>query len=113
MSIFLLYYPVRLGRNVVFYSIGYAVYFLTKATALFMRTLGHYVAPQIGTVLLSFPRRVCYFGLSLNRQGEILTVVIGHKWKSWRRSAPTFKIKGHQRTSRSGGKEVKIPRIDR
>jgi hypothetical protein len=83
VSIFLLYYPVRLGRNVVFYSIGYAVYFLTKATALFIRTLGHYVAPQIGTVLLIVSSACLLFWiLTLNRQGEILTVVIGHKWKS-------------------------------
>jgi hypothetical protein len=83
VSGFLVYYPVRLSRNVVFYSIGYAVYFLTKATALFVRTLGHYVLPQIGTALL-IVSSVCllFWILTLNRQGELLTVVIGHKWKS-------------------------------
>jgi hypothetical protein len=83
VSIFLVYYPVRLSRNVVSYSVGYAVYFLTKATALFVRTLGHYVGPQIGTALL-IVSSVCllFWILTLNRQGETLTVVIGHKWKS-------------------------------
>ena len=83
VSGFLVYYPVRLSRNVVFYSIGYAVYFLTKATALFVRTLGHYVAPQIGTALL-IVSSVCllFWILTLTKQGELLTVVIGHKWKS-------------------------------
>jgi hypothetical protein len=83
VSIFLLYYPVRLSRNVVFYSIGYAVYFLTKATALFVRTLGYYVAPQIGTALL-IVSSVCllFWILTLNKQGELLTVVIGHKWRT-------------------------------
>jgi hypothetical protein len=83
MSVFLAYYPVRLSRNVIFYSIGYAVYFLTKAAAIFIRTLGHYVAPQMGTALL-IVSSLCllFWTLTLNRQGELLTVVIGHKWKS-------------------------------
>ena len=50
VSAFLAYFPIRLNRNVVVYSIGYAVYFLTKATALFIRTLGHRVGPQISAV---------------------------------------------------------------
>jgi hypothetical protein len=83
VSIFLVYYPVRLSRNVVFYSIGYAVYFLTKATALFVRTLGHYVAPQLSTVLMIVFSVCLFFWIfTLNKQGEIRTVVIGHKWKS-------------------------------
>jgi hypothetical protein len=82
VSGFLLYYPVRLNRNVIFYSIGYAVYFLTKATALFIRTLGHYFMPQISTVLLILSSSCLLFWiLTLNKQGEQLTVVIGHKWK--------------------------------
>ena len=52
VSAFLTYYPVSLNRNVVVYSIGYAFYFLIKATALFVRTMGHYVAPQISTILM-------------------------------------------------------------
>lgn len=83
VSGFLVYYPVRLSRNVVFYSIGYAVYFLTKATALFIRTLGHYVLPQISIVLMTVASLcLLLWILTLNRKGELLTVVIGHKWKS-------------------------------
>lgn len=83
VSVFLVYYPVHLSRNVVFYSIGYAVYFLTKAAALFVRTLGYYVAPQIGTALLIVSSACLLFWiLTLNKRGEIITVVIGHKWKS-------------------------------
>jgi hypothetical protein len=82
VSAFLAYYPIPLNRNVVIYSIGYAVYFLTKATALFVRTLGHYVLPQISTVLLVVSS-VCllFWVLTLSRQGELRAVVIGHKWK--------------------------------
>jgi hypothetical protein len=80
---FLTYYPVSLNRNVVVYSIGYAFYFLIKATALFVRTMGNYVAPQISTVLMVvFPLCLLFWLLGLNRQGETRTVVIGHKWNT-------------------------------
>ena len=83
VSAFLAYYPIPLNRNVVTYSIGYAVYFLIKATALFIRTLGHYVSPQISTVLLVVSSACLLFWvLTLNRLGEMRTVVVGHKWKS-------------------------------
>jgi hypothetical protein len=81
VSAFLAYYPVPLHRNVVVYSIGYAVYFLTKAAALFIRTLGYYVSPQISTALLVVSSAcLLFWTLGLNRRGEIRTVVIGHKW---------------------------------
>ncbi len=83
VSAFLAYYPVPLNRNVVFYSIGYAVYFLTKATALFIRTLGHYVTQQISIVLLLVSSAcLLFWALTLNRRGETGTVVIGHKWNT-------------------------------
>lgn len=82
VSAFLVYYPIPLNRNVVIYSIGYGVYFLTKATGLFVRTLGHYVLPQIGTVLLVVSSACLLFWVfTLNRRGEMRTVVVGHKWK--------------------------------
>lgn len=80
-SAFLAYFPVSLNRNVVLYSIGYSIYFLTKATALFIRTLGHYWLPQIGTVLLGVSSACLLFWvLGLNREGERRIVQIGHKW---------------------------------
>lgn len=83
VSLFLLYYPVRLSRNAVFYSIGYAVYFLTKAAGLFVRTLGYYIAPLLGTAfILVFDISLLFWILTLNKQGELLTMVLGHKWKN-------------------------------
>jgi len=82
VSAFLAYYPIPLNRNVVMYSIGYGIYFLTKATALFIRTLGHYVTRQTGTVMLGVSSACLLFWvLALNRRGEMRTVVVGHKWK--------------------------------
>ncbi|HLK22228.1 MAG TPA: hypothetical protein VKT81_24950 [Bryobacteraceae bacterium] len=83
VSMFLLYYPVRLSRNAVFYSIGYAVYFLTKAAGLFVRTLGYYIAPLLGTAFfIVFDACLLFWILTLNKQGELSTVVLGHKWKN-------------------------------
>jgi hypothetical protein len=81
-TVFLAYYPVPLNRNVVVYSIGYAVYFLTKATGLFIITLGHHWERQLSTVQIGVSTASLLFWLfALNRRGETLTVVIGHKWK--------------------------------
>jgi hypothetical protein len=82
VTAFLAYYPIPLNRNVVIYSIGYAVYFLTKATALFIRTLGYHVSQQISTILLAISSAcLLFWALTLNRRGEMRTVVVGHKWK--------------------------------
>lgn len=82
VSAFLAYYPIPLNRNVVSYSIGYTVYFLTKATALFIRTLGHYATPQISAILLGVSSAcLLFWSITLNRRGEMRTVVLGHKWK--------------------------------
>ena len=81
VSAFLAYYPIPLNRNVVIYSIGYAVYFLTKATALFIRTLGYHVSHQISAILLALSSAcLLFWALTLNRQGELRTLVIGHQW---------------------------------
>jgi hypothetical protein len=79
---FLAYYPVPLNRNVVVYSIGYAAYFLTKATGLFILTLGHYWVRQLSTVQIGVSTASLLFWLfALNPRGETRTVVISHKWK--------------------------------
>jgi hypothetical protein len=81
MTAFLVYYPVPLNSNVVAYSIGYAVYFLTKASGLFVRTLGHNVMRQVSTLLMCvLSACLLYWIFSLSKEGERKTVVIGHRW---------------------------------
>jgi hypothetical protein len=106
VSAFLAYYPVPLNRNVVIYSVGYAVYFLTKATALFVRTLGHHVAPQISTVLMAVSS-VCllFWALTLNRRGEMRAVVVGHKWKLEDEARLLSKLKAINANLVSAGKK--------
>ena len=82
MMVFLVYYPIPLSRNVIVYSVGYAVYFLTKATALFVRNVNNQWQPQISALLIA-ASTVClmFWFIGLNRRGETKTVVIGHKWR--------------------------------
>jgi len=81
MAAFLVYYPVPLNRNVIVYFIGYAVYFLFKASALLIRTMGHYVLHQITNVLMAvFSGCLLFWIIGLNRRGELRQVVVGHKW---------------------------------
>ena len=81
MIAFLIYYPVPLNRNVITYSVGYAVYFLTKATALFIRNTSHEWRPQISAILIGVSTSCLLFWMiGLTRDGETKTVVVGHKW---------------------------------
>lgn len=41
ITFFLARYPIALHRNVVYYTVGYAVYFTSKAAALLFRNTGH------------------------------------------------------------------------
>jgi hypothetical protein len=106
VSVFLAYYPIPLNRNVVIYSIGYAVYFLTKATALFVRTLGHYVSRQVSTFMLVVSTACLLFWvITLNRRGELRTVVIGHKWKREDETLLLSKLKAINATLLNAGKK--------
>lgn len=83
MMLFLAYYPVPLNRNVITYSIGYAVYFLTKAGAIFLRNLGPMWQRELSTVLVGISTACLIFWLlTLSRRGEIKTIIAGHHWSS-------------------------------
>jgi hypothetical protein len=78
---FLLYYPVPLGRNVPVYLIGYAVYFVTNATTIFIRNLGHYWSRPISDVqMVVYFTCLLFWLFALNRAGETRSVVVGHHW---------------------------------
>jgi hypothetical protein len=81
ITAFLLYYPVPLKRNVIVYSIGYAVYFLAKASSIFIYNLGYYWNRIVNNTWLAASLACLLFWLfALNRRGETKTVVIGHQW---------------------------------
>ncbi|MGB6943220.1 MAG: hypothetical protein WBE37_12535 [Bryobacteraceae bacterium] len=81
ISGFLVYYPVPLGRNVIAYLAGYAVYFPTIATMAFFQNLGYFWNRQKGNVDMGISVACLTFWLlALNRAGENKRVVVGHHW---------------------------------
>lgn len=82
ITLFLVVYPIPLSRNVIFYSIGYAFYFSTKAVALFLRNTGHQ-GDKFGLSLLAGATACLFFWIfSLSKAGEKKTIVVGHKWSN-------------------------------
>lgn len=81
LTAFLLYYPIPLSRNAIFYSIGYAGYFLVKAAALLITNVSLSWYRELGTVLITVSTGCLFFWLfTLSRSGEQKIVVIGHGW---------------------------------
>jgi hypothetical protein len=65
------------------YSIGYAVYFLAKAAALFIANYSHQWYNLVSPFLIGVSTACLIFWIfALTRQGETKTVVIGHQWNS-------------------------------
>jgi hypothetical protein len=79
---FLAYYPVPINRNAMAYAGGYAIYFMTKAAAIFVWNVGFYWTRQVSTVL-EVVSTIClmFWLVALSPRGETKTVVIGHKWR--------------------------------
>jgi hypothetical protein len=76
----LVYYPIPLNRNVIFYSVGYAFYFTSKALSFFLRNTGNHW-DKFGFSLLAVSTACLLFWIfSLSQLGEKKTIVIGHKW---------------------------------
>jgi hypothetical protein len=81
ISAFLAYYPVPLGRNVIVYLAGYAVYFPMLATTVLFQNLGYFWNRQKGNVDMGVSACCLFFWLfALSRQGENKRVVVGHQW---------------------------------
>lgn len=78
---FLVYYPIPINRNLVVYSIGYAVYFLAKASALLavnVSNTGYRMFDIVVVTASTVSMLLWLIGLSI--RGEEKTLVIGHLW---------------------------------
>ena len=81
ITAFLLYYPIPVGRNVLIYLMGYAVFYITNATSIFVRNLGYYWARPISDVNMAvYEICLAFWLLALHRSGEGRRVVPGHHW---------------------------------
>jgi len=81
VTVFLVYYPVPLGRNIIAYLMGYAVYFLTRAATTLAVNLGHPWVRVLSSMAMTVSVLCLTFWIiALNREGETKRVVIGHQW---------------------------------
>jgi hypothetical protein len=81
ISLFLLYYPVPLGKNVISYLMGYAVYFFAKTTVPLVINLGHDWIRELSSVAMAVSVLCLTFWIiALRRDGETKRVVVGHQW---------------------------------
>jgi hypothetical protein len=81
LTAFLVYYPVPINRNLVVYSIGYAVYFIPKASGLLIMNINYSWFRKVDVIVVAASTVAMLFWLiGLSRQGEEKTLVIGHRW---------------------------------
>jgi hypothetical protein len=81
LTAFLVYYPIPINRNLVVYSIGYAVYFLAKASGLLAVNVSNtgYRLFDIA-VVTALTVSMLFWLVGLSSRGEEKTMVIGHRW---------------------------------
>ena len=80
---FILWFPVRMPRNLVVFSVGFAIFFATKTSLLLARS---YWSPESSRILsqavaLILGACFAYWALFITRGGEA-TVQIGHSWQA-------------------------------
>ncbi|HZQ54291.1 MAG TPA: hypothetical protein VFB14_18970 [Bryobacteraceae bacterium] len=79
---FILWFPVRLPRNLVVFSIGYVAYFAINTGLLLVQSfVSHSVSQGIGNamaILLSLC--FAYMALTITAEGEAKSVSLGHRW---------------------------------
>ena len=84
LSVFLAYFPVKLKRNVFYYSSGFIVWALTHAVAVFLAS--RYVRTdhqsEIVSLVQSCVQAACllYWMAGFRSDGESRTAVVGHLW---------------------------------
>ena len=84
LTLFLAYYPIPLHRNALVYAAGYAVYFLSKATLLFLNNTGSstWIRGFSTAASIVATASVVFWAVFLNREGERRTIIAGHRWSS-------------------------------
>lgn len=78
---FILWFPVRMSRNLAVFSIGFVLLFATRTGLLLAHTYTH-ASPRLLSNITSFALAGCcaYLLIVINRAGETKPVRIGHSW---------------------------------
>jgi hypothetical protein len=71
ITAFMVWFPIRVSRNTVIYSIGYAVYMVPKGASLFLMNSGHggmWLAGAVGMAMSTLC--LLFWAVTINRAGE-------------------------------------------
>ncbi|HLH01451.1 MAG TPA: hypothetical protein VKX25_01675 [Bryobacteraceae bacterium] len=80
--LFILWFPVRMPRNLAMFSVGFAVYFSAKTFLLLFHNFWSHQNATLVTDIVTLILSVCllYWILYLNPSGELVQVTLGHSW---------------------------------
>jgi hypothetical protein len=81
VTLFLTWFPVRLKRNATLYIGGFLIYFLSRSAGLLLLNVAPGLRRTLGTAMLA-AGVICLLTwlVALQRAGEEITTVIGHRW---------------------------------
>ncbi|HML16079.1 MAG TPA: hypothetical protein VK419_03600 [Bryobacteraceae bacterium] len=82
ITAFMLWFPVKLMRNVAYYLLGFIVYFSARSAGLLVMNLltGRYT-PLVNTAMLGISFCcLMFWAVGLRRENQDRTTVIGHRW---------------------------------
>jgi len=82
LTAFLVWFPVPLKRNVVVYSLGYSLYFVSRSLALLLRNVAGPSFVDMSSIINLSISILCVLAWAflLRADGEQERVVVGHKW---------------------------------
>jgi hypothetical protein len=80
---FVLWFPVQMPRNLAVFSIGLVVYFGAEVALLLLRSYFRHDSFDLVSAGVSFVLSACYiyWGLLIRRDGERVSVRMGHSWQ--------------------------------
>jgi len=90
-----MWFPVQLRRNVVYYAVGYVIYFLSKSVLLLVRNvLEKDVTMVLSAANLLIGDAVLLFWIvRLNARGQESSISVGHRWNREEADAAVEQLK--------------------
>lgn len=104
---FLVWFPVQLRRNVVYYAIGYVIYFFSKSVLLLVRNvLGQDITAMLSAANLLMGNAVLLLWVvRLNAGGERNSISVGHSWNRKEADMAVEQLKAINRALARAGRQ--------
>jgi hypothetical protein len=82
LTVFLLYFPISVRQNALVYSIGFAVYLLTKSAGFLITNMTRQWAREVNATFVAASTGCLFLWLlTLSQKGEQRAVAVGHAWR--------------------------------